>query len=117
MVYIDTPAAADSSQIITLAGKSYIIWLRWFDREDSKYWVLDLSDARTRTSIITGQKITDGEFLVNKKLHTALGGLMFVTGVHKDNITRDNFGIGKEFTLVFATIQEYNNVISVRSQV
>lgn len=100
-IRLDVLDSADGTYRITIQGNLYTIKTRWNTR--TKNWYMAVLDNE-ETVIIDFEKILPRQPLVffNKTLFAS--GNLYVVNTKKDNtlkMTRDNFGNGKTFQLVY----------------
>ena len=109
MIIIPTPAASYASHKISLAGKTYNFVFRF--NSLMQRWMLDI--YLNEVEVILGQGIIEGSplFYAEPIVNFEHGILIPVRNVNTTNpVGRDNLGIGKEYSLIYLTMEEWENV-------
>jgi len=103
------PDAEKGGQNITLNKKSYRVVTRYNSRFG--YWALDLYDSASNP-IILGEKLLPKKDILSRYLkNKILGGYFFIRSKDDSKMTRDNFGIDKTHTLMFASTEEVDSIV------
>jgi len=109
---INIPHSPWSEQTITLDGSLFRLEMKFKDRTDR--WYLTLKDNLGK-HLITEKKCVNGQTLTGLYDLLGLQGALFVQQNYgrDDYPSYDNFGLGKQFSLVYMTDAEFTLFLSL----
>lgn len=103
------PDAESGIQTITLNKKSYKLITRYNSTYD--YWVLDLYDSASK-AILLGEKLLPKKDILSRyDKNKLIGGYFLIRSKDDSSMTRDNFGINKVHSLMFASTEEVESLV------
>ena len=104
-VSITVPDTPWSSQLVSLSGKSYEFELTYNSRSSRWYLTISLSGV----NIINSLKVIEGVDMTGRYLISEFSDGRLYCGQSRktsDPVGRDNFGVGKDYGLVYLTNEE-----------
>ena len=108
MIVFPTPSSNWAEHKVSLAGKTYTFVFRFNSVQER--WMLDI--YLDNTPVILGQMIVEGFNLFYGKPITNFehGILATVSNFEgKDKLSKDNFGIDKQYSLLYLSNEEWEN--------
>ncbi len=108
MIILPTPSSTWAEHRVSLAGKTYVFEFKFNSLQER--WMVDI--YLDGTPVILGQMIVeDFELFYGKPItnfdHGVLTTVRNFEG--KSKLGRDNFGIDKEFSLLYLSNEEWEN--------
>lgn len=103
---INVPSSAWSTQTVTLDGSLFRIELKY--KERTERWYMTLKD-NTGVDILTEKKLVDGQVITGLWDLPGVQGAIAVQRNYGTDVypTYDTLGVGKQFSLVYLTEDEY----------
>lgn len=101
-IEIIIPSVTHSSQVVSLDNRVFTLEIKWNSRNES--WYMSLYDAQEIQTYISGIKIEPNQNLTTRyNIPNLIRGNIFCirTKNTTNPIGRDNFGVGKEYSLFY----------------
>lgn len=110
-IILPTVEGADGTFSTTIEGKRFTFNTKWNSRSGTWHLTVSTSDG---IALITGQKILPRlELILNNEELFVDGNVYAYNNIENDSelITRDNFGIGKTYQLLYVSAEEAEDTL------
>ena len=105
------PSSSHSTQVVTLDNRVFTLEIKWNSRNEG--WYISLYDAQETQTFISGVKVEPNQNLTARyDIPNLTRGNIFClrTKNTDDVLNRDNFGVGKDYSLFYMRNDTFEGV-------